>query len=163
MRTIPCLVWAIIVVVSSLTRAIAQDTKTVNAAIEELNALDQPLDATYTNLSAMSETASENEYAKIQMVLNGIERARASVTQLLMVSSIFTTMRDQRDTNTVRRYLSLACKAVDQTTTAASGVANKILPRLVSPALVQEVTKARDQVDQINQSKLCKTVPAWKS
>ena len=163
MRTIPALVWAMIIVVSPSTRAIAQDTKTVNAATKELIALGQPLDATYTNLNEMSETVSDTEYAKIQLALNGIERVRASVTQLFMVSSIFTAMRDQRDINTVRRYLSLACKAAGETIAAASGVANKTLSRLISPALVQEVTKARDQLDQINRSKLCKIVPAWKS
>ena len=163
MRTVPYLVWAIIIVVSPLTRAIAQDTKTVDAAIKELIALSQPLDATYTNLNDMSETVSENEYATIQLALNGIGRVQASVTQLFMVSSIFTAMQDQRDINTVRRYLSLACMSAGKSIAAASGAANKTLPRLVSPALVQEVTRARDQLDQISRSKLCRIVPAWRN
>jgi len=141
----------------------AQEVKSIVSALTELDSADQSLAKIFSNLNEMNATTRDSDQAQVEVVLSNIERVQNYTQQVTLVATIYTNMIDRRDTDIVRRFLSLSCRSFERTNTRASASINKVLPHIYSPALVQEISKARDQIGILSETKICKIVPAWKN
>ena len=141
------------------TRIEAQNARAVDAAVESLSSKANSLSTTNQNLVEMLASLDDRDRAQVDLFLTNMSDTNGYINTLLMVAYIYPQMVDQRDATTVRRYLSLACGALSKSADRTSASGNKILPKLSSSALIQEVTKGRDLVVQLGQSDLCRIVP----
>lgn len=162
MRQILVFVNAILTAFCVSTGAWAQSPKAVDAALSVFQSQDEALEVIGGNLSAMIVNVNEIEYGKIDLFLDQIANVSGQSMKLSAVSGIYTVMVDQRDIDSVKRFLSISCYYFNRSTDRAITTANQILPKLSTIALIQEVTKGRDLLAQLGQTQLCKIAPEFK-
>ena len=162
MRDVIKFVLAILVVLCVSSGAAAQSQKDVAAASKAFFDKLERLAAVSSNLSQMAPTVPDREYASVMRFSDRIENLNGYTTVVLTVAEIYSAMVDPRDVVVVRRFLSIGCTGLRGSADRAVEVANSILPKVTPIAAVQEITKARDLVAAIGESRLCKIVPEFK-
>jgi hypothetical protein len=79
-------------------------------------------------------------------------------TQLFIVVSIYTLMKDSRDQATVKKYVGVLAVGAVRQSNAAIAIVNRDLVKLSSPAAIAEAQRARDSILRIR-DEIQRTVP----
>ena len=110
----------------------------------------------------MGVNVPDREYLAVRGVTTALSTVNSFMLLVQTEASIYTVMVDPRDAAVVLSALSRGCYSLRRMVESAVESANSSLPRITSTAVVQEITKARDLVGEIGDSRLCKLVPAYK-
>jgi hypothetical protein len=130
---------------AKLERFMEVETKELGQRIENLLGM----------ITGMDDTQSVAAI-RIYDALAGTDQK--SFTQLYVVVSIYTLMKDSRDQATVKKYVGILAGGAVGQSNAAIALVNRDLVKLSSTAAIAEVQKARDLILKIR-DEIQRTVP----
>lgn len=140
----------------------------LSVQVAQLSRLDNRLDERVTNLISMSESLMSADRTWLDgdtglIAINSLGYLSLAIQGLQDILFIRDSMQDERDKRFVNRVTDAALRRLSKTADGSLKDLNKVLPRLRSPAIVAEVTAARDVITEITSAlRACPSLPPSK-
>ena len=149
------IILSLVFAVSAFAQTVAQAAKLERFMEVETKELGQRRE----NLLGMIDGMDDTQSVAANRIYDAVTATEHQYfTQLFIVVSIYTLMKDSRDQATVKKYVGVLAGGAVRQSNAAIAIVNRNLVKLGSPAAIAEVQKARDLIQKIR-DEIQRTVP----
>lgn len=114
------------------------------------------------NLNEIAPSLTNSEYRFVSFTLIVMLNVQHTGLLVLNNSATYGSMSNSVDAEFARGRTYKSCVTLREYATNAAKVINLSLGNVTTPAVVQEITKARDTIYQMGDSNLCKLFPEQK-